>query len=222
MKKNQIIGLVIIGIILIGGGVWYLRSVQQPPQKTLTDITIAPGKGVQPTLLLVARDQGYFTQHGLNVTIIEFPSATIAMQNLLNRKFDIGYVNEYSLSEPALYNKKLRVIGTLSQSDTSFVVGRKDRGIIQISDLEGKKIGVTKGSIVEYFMDRFFIMNSLSMSNTTVIGKAQHIVDRFFLMSKGHNIVDLQGYRPNFKALSVEHDERDLRRRTNRSHKTTC
>jgi single-stranded-DNA-specific exonuclease len=30
----------------------------------------------------------------------------------------------------------------LSQSDTSFVVGRKDRGIIQISDLEGKKIGV--------------------------------------------------------------------------------
>ena len=169
MKKNQIIGLIVIAIILIGGGVWYLQSVQKPTPVSLKDITIDPGKGVQPTLLLVARDQGYFTQHGLNVTFIESPSATVAMQNLLNRKFDIGYVNEYSLSEPALYNKKLRVIGTLSQSDTSFVVGRRDRGIIQISDLEGKKIGVTKGSIVEYFMNRFFILNSLSMSNTTVI-----------------------------------------------------
>jgi flavodoxin len=46
-------------------------------------------------------------------------------------------------------------------------------------------------------------------------GKAQHIVDRFFLMSKGHNIVYLQGYRPHFNALSEEHDERDQRRRTN-------
>ncbi|MCX6689138.1 MAG: NrtA/SsuA/CpmA family ABC transporter substrate-binding protein [Methanoregula sp.] len=164
MKKNQIIGIIVIAILLTGGGAWYLKSVEKPAPVPLKNITIDPGKGVQPTLLLVARNQGYFTKHGLNVTFIESPSATVAMQNLLNRKFDIGYVNEYSLSEPALYNKKLRVIGMLSQSDTSFVVGRRDRGIIQISDLAGKKIGVTKGSIVEYFMNRFFILNSLSMS----------------------------------------------------------
>ena len=61
MKKNQIIGLIVIAIILIGGGVWYLQSVQKPTPVSLKDITIDPGKGVQPTLLLVARDQGYFT-----------------------------------------------------------------------------------------------------------------------------------------------------------------
>jgi sulfonate transport system substrate-binding protein len=168
MKINQIIGLIIIVIILIGGGVWYLQSVQQPPQKPLKDITIDPGKGVTPTLLLVAKDQGYFAKHGLNVTFVESPSATVALQNLLNHKNDFGFVNDYSLSEPKLYNKKLRVIGTLSQSDTSSVVGRRDRGIIQISDLEGKKIGVTKGSIVEYLMDRFFILNGFSLRNITV------------------------------------------------------
>jgi ABC-type nitrate/sulfonate/bicarbonate transport system substrate-binding protein len=168
MKKNQIIGLLVIGIILTGGGVWYLQSAQQPPLIPLKDITIDPGKGVQSTLLLVAKDQGYFAQHGLNVTFIESPSATVAMQDLLNRTFDIGYINEYSLSEPQLYNKKLRVIGTLSQSDTNSVVGRRDRGIMQIPDLEGKKIGVTKGNMPEYFMDRFFIVNGLSLRNTTV------------------------------------------------------
>jgi sulfonate transport system substrate-binding protein len=168
MKKKQIIGIIVIAVILIGGGAWYLQSAQKPTPVPLKDITIDPGKGVTPTLLLVAKDQGYFAQHGLNVTFIESPSATVTMQNLLNRKHDFGFINDYSLSEPQLYNKKLRVIGTLSQSDTSSVVGRKDRGIIQISDLEGKKIGVTKGSIVEYFMDRFFILNGFSLRNITV------------------------------------------------------
>ena len=168
MKKNQVIGLIVICIILTGGGAWYLLSTQQPAPRPFTNITIDPGKGVTPTLLLVARDQGFFLQHGLNVTFVESPSATVAIQNLLDRKNDFGYVNDYSLSEPQFYNKNLKVISTLSQSDTSSVVGRRDRGISRVSDLEGKKIGVTKGSIVEYLMDRFFILKGVSFRNVTV------------------------------------------------------
>ena len=169
VKINQIIGIIVIGIILIGGGAWYLQSAQRPTPLPLKDITIDPGKGVPSTLLLVAKDQGYFAQHGLNVTFIESPSATVAMQNLLNHKHDFGYVNEYSLSDPQLYNKSVRAIGTLAESDTNSVVGRRDRGINQIPDLEGKRIGVSKGSIAEYFMDRFFILNGLSSGNVTII-----------------------------------------------------
>jgi ABC-type nitrate/sulfonate/bicarbonate transport system substrate-binding protein len=169
MDKNRIIGLILVVIILTGGGVCYLQSVQYPLKTPLKDITIDPGKGAPSTLLLVARDQGYFAHNGLKVTFIESPSATFAMQNLLNRTFDFGYANEYSLSEPQLYNKKLRIIATLSESDTNSVIGRKDRGIFQIPDLEGKKIGVTKGNIPEYFLDRFFVLNGLSLNNTTVI-----------------------------------------------------
>jgi len=169
MNKNLIIGIIVIAIILISGGVWYLQSVQQPTSKPLTDITIDPGKGVSSTLLLVARDQGYFAQHGLNVTFIESPSATVAMQNLLDRKHDFGYVNEYTLSDPQLYNKSVRAFGTLAESDTNSVVARRDRGINKIPDLEGKRIGVSKGSIGEYFMDRFFILNGLSSGNVTIM-----------------------------------------------------
>jgi NitT/TauT family transport system substrate-binding protein len=170
MGDNRSIGLIIIFCILLtGGGVWYLQSLQQPPVIHVQDITIDPGKGAPSTLLLVAQDQGYFMKHGLNVTFLESPSATVAMQNLIEHKVDIGYVNEYSLSEPQLYNKKLRVIGTLSESDTNSVVGRRDRGVFQIPDLEGKKIGVTKGNIPEYFLDRFFVLNGLTMDNVTVV-----------------------------------------------------
>lgn len=169
MKRNQILGIIIIVIILIGGGVWYLQYVQQPTPKPLTDIKIDPGHNAASTLLMVAKDQGYFAQHGLNVTFIESSSTIVALDNLQNHKNDFGFFHDYFISEPLLYNKTVRVIGTLAESDTNYVVGRKDRGIIRAHDLEGKKIGVTKSNAPEYFMDRFFILNGLSLRNTTVI-----------------------------------------------------
>ena len=169
MKKNRIIGLLIIIIVLSGGAVLYLQSVQQPLPAPLTDITIDPSPTTASTMLLVAKEQGYFAQHGLNVTFIRSPAASVAMQDLLNRTFDFGLINEYSLSEPALYNTTIRAIGTLSESDIYYIVGRKDRGIIQVQDLKGKRIGVSKGSIGEYFLGRFFVLNDLWMHNATVI-----------------------------------------------------
>jgi len=56
----------------------------------------------------------------------------------------------------------------------------------------------------EYFKNIVF---GFTTSREILAGKAQHTVDRFFLMSKGHNIVYLQGYRPHFNTFSVEHDE---------------
>lgn len=169
MKRNQILTIIIIVIILIGGVIWYLQSVQQSPHTSLKDITIDPSPTSASALLLVAKDQGYFAQHGLNVTFKNTPSGSVSMQELLNHKIDFVLVNEYSLSEPLLYNKSLKAIGTLSESDTIHMVSRRDKGIIQVKDLEGKKIGVSKGSIGEYFLDRFFVLNGLSLSNVTVI-----------------------------------------------------
>ena len=169
MEKNRIIAIIIIVIILIGGGVWYFQSVQQPPHKTLKDITIGMGQNAASTLLIVAKDNGYFAQHGLNVTFSKPPSASAVIQDLLNRKNDFVFVNEYEISDPNLYNKNVRIIGTLSESDVNFIIARRDRGIVQVEDLKGKKIGVTKSSIREYFLDRFFVLNGLSLSNVTVI-----------------------------------------------------
>jgi len=169
MEKNQVIGLVVIILILAAGGAWYLHSMHQNHSAPLQNITIDPGHSASSTLLLIARDQGYFTQHGLNVTFIESPSGPAAIHDLLDHKTDFIYINEYTLSDPLLYNTTARAIGTLSESDTNYVIGRRDRGITQVQDLEGKKIGVTKGSFGEYFMDRFFVLNGLSVDNITII-----------------------------------------------------
>lgn len=170
MEKNLVIGLVVIFFVIIaGGGAWYLQTVQQPPQPRLTNITIDPGHTASSTLLMIAKDQGYFAQRGLNVTFVESPSASVAIQNLLDGKNDFGFLHEYSISDPVLFGKTVRVIGTLSKSDVDYIVARKDRGITWPQDLEGKRIGVTKGSNREYFLDRFFVLNGLSTENVTIM-----------------------------------------------------
>ncbi len=169
MKRNLVFAIIIILVILIGGGVWYFQSVQQSLHTTLTNITIGMGQNAASTLLIVAEDNRYFEQHGLNVTFSKPPSASIAMQNLVDRKNDFIFVNEYEISDPAMNNKNIRVIGTLTESDVNFIVARRDRGIVQVQDLEGKKIGVTKGSIREYFLDRFFVLNGLSINKIKII-----------------------------------------------------
>ena len=121
-KKNQIIGLIVIVIILTGAGVWYLESVQQHQLSPVKDITIGVGQNAASTLLIVAKDKGYFEQHGLNVTFNKPPSASIALKNLVDRQNDFVFVNEYEISDPDLYNKNVRVIGTLSESD-AWVIG---------------------------------------------------------------------------------------------------
>jgi ABC-type nitrate/sulfonate/bicarbonate transport system substrate-binding protein len=170
MEKNLALGLVVIIFVLFAsGGIWYLQSVQQTPLPPLKNITIDPGHTASSTLLMIAKDKGYFAQHGLNVTFVESPSASVAIRNLLDGKNDFGFLHEYSVSDPVLYNKTVRVIGTLSKSDVDYIVARKDRGITEPQHLEGKRIGVTKGSNREYFLDRFFVLNGLSIKNATVV-----------------------------------------------------
>jgi sulfonate transport system substrate-binding protein len=163
-----IVILLMLGVAIIFGA-QYLQSLQPPLPASLKEVSLCPSPGLGSTLIWVAQDRGYFAKHGLNVTLKQYPTATIAMQDILNGKLDFLLASEYSISEQILNKKPLRVIGTIAESDVMSVVGRRDRGIVQISDLEGKKIGITKNTMVEYFLGRFFVLNDLSLRNVTII-----------------------------------------------------
>ena len=169
MKKNLIIGLIVIVIILAGEGVWYLQSAIQPPPASLKAVSLCPCSGLESTLLWVAKDQGYYAEHGLNVTFKEYPTGVIATQDIFNGKLDFLLTTEYIISEPLLNKKPLWVIGTIAESDIMSVIGRRDKGIERIPDLELKKIGVARNTMAEYFLGRFFTLNGLSLRNATVI-----------------------------------------------------
>jgi ABC-type nitrate/sulfonate/bicarbonate transport system substrate-binding protein len=169
MRKNFIIGILLaIGFAIIFGA-WYLQSLHPPPPTSLKEVSLCPSLSLSSTLIWVAQDQGYFAKHGLNVTFKQYPTASMAMQDILNGKLDFLLASEYAVSEQLLNKKPLRFIGTIAESDVMSVIGRRDRRIVQVPDLEGKKIGITRNTMAEYLLGRFFVLNGLSLRNTTVI-----------------------------------------------------
>jgi NitT/TauT family transport system substrate-binding protein len=76
---------------------------------------------------------------------------------------------EYTVAQQVLTTGSLRVISSIDKTETMSVVARRDKGINRISDLEGKKIGISRKSFAEYLLTRFFVLNGLSMDKVTVI-----------------------------------------------------
>jgi NitT/TauT family transport system substrate-binding protein len=163
-KKLLIICLVAVALI----SVWFIQTPHFDPSTHLTEVTICPGPGLPPTLVWVAQDRGYFRENGLNVTLIPYPTGTIALQQVVNGSLDYTVANEYVISEQILNNKPLVIVGTISESDTFSLVGRRDHGINQIADLEGKKIGIPRPSLAEYLLYRLLILNGISPNNVTI------------------------------------------------------
>jgi NitT/TauT family transport system substrate-binding protein len=78
-------------------------------------------------------------------------------------------VTEFPLVRKALQNVKVSAIGTVDKGDFTYLVARKDRGIVNVSDLKGKRIGTTIGTIAEFHLGRFLTLNGMTMRDITLV-----------------------------------------------------
>ncbi len=70
----------------------------------------------------------------------------------------------------ALFRKeKLQVIGTIDRYQNEEIIVRRDRGVQNISDLLGKRVGVPRGTICEFFLGRFLNLHGMSLSDVTLV-----------------------------------------------------
>ena len=49
------------------------------------------------------------------------------------------------------------------------LIGRKDHGIENVSDLVGKRIGLGKGTIREFYLGRYLDLNGISIQDVTIV-----------------------------------------------------
>jgi NitT/TauT family transport system substrate-binding protein len=121
---------------------------------------IADGSSVNSAPLYVALDRGYFKQEGLELTIQLYESGKEAMDALRAGKGDLATVADLPIMYAVREGARFRVIATLSEAIArNAVVARKDRGILSIGDLRGKRIGVPPRTASEYFLDLLLVFN---------------------------------------------------------------
>jgi len=155
--------------VLVGGCFIVQKQPSKTPQ-TVEKLTIATVDYAPFALMYIAQNQGYFKEEGLDVTYKTFPKGIDSLTAALKGDFDLGLANETPAVRKIYEGEKLRIISTLQTSTkNTAIIGRKDKGILTVNDLRGKKIGVALNSSYEFFLYSFLVSHGISFSDVVLV-----------------------------------------------------
>jgi NitT/TauT family transport system substrate-binding protein len=174
MNRKTIFIAFFVAIMLLGffarSGVVQKRPLQHgSPAK---EITIGAFDGEYAAPIWIAEAKGFFAGNGLRVRIENYDSGKDACQALLQAKVDVVTMEEFVLVQNSFTHHDLRVLATIDTSETDELIARKDHGIRYLSDLKGKRIGVTGGTSGEFFLKLFLTFNNLSFREMNIVDLA--------------------------------------------------
>lgn len=129
----------------------YFSSCARKPEV----ISLGTLGGIKDTLVFVAADEGFFRENSLDIVIKIYANGVAAIGGMLSGEVDMAYASEYVTVQQAFKKADLRIFVVEARSMGSFIVGRKDRGIQNVADLTGKRIGLPKGASPEFLLGRF-------------------------------------------------------------------
>lgn len=169
MRREGVVAVVIVVIALAGFGLWTHQNTQGNYTEKTESITIGNAQSLEcDTLVYVALAQNFFAKNGLNVTIRNYTSGMEAVNALFNGDVDLAATAEFPLVKAALNQEKISAIVGIDKSQLQDLIGRKDRGVVNISNLKGKRIGVTQGTIAQFYLGRFLMLHGINLEDVTI------------------------------------------------------
>lgn len=115
----------------------------------------------------VAGENGLWEDHDLDVTDTSFDSGRDALEALLGGGVQAAVLTEFPLAASALRDQPVTAVANLSSYDSYRIIGSQSSGISDGSDeekidsLDGKKIGVTLGTNMNFILDEFLGANDI-------------------------------------------------------------
>lgn len=174
-RKNKIITFLLFGflvLVILGGiGIWFVLKIISPPMYTGQVESIRVGAIAEySTLIRVAEQQGFFKNNGLDVTVTEYTSGAPAFKGLLNDEVDITSAADFVGVRNSFETKDFMILASTFESLHAFeLVARKDRDVNVPADLKGKKIGLTKKTMGEFFLGTFLNGHNLSLNDDVIL-----------------------------------------------------
>lgn len=120
-------------------------------------------------LLWIADSKGYFKEAGVDVKMVEFSSGVNASRALLDSEVMLANSSEFAFVDNVLRHRDLRILTGVSRVNSAKLFAHGDRGITSVQDLVGRRIGVTRHSIGEFFLGEYLSINGLSIKDVTLV-----------------------------------------------------
>ncbi len=168
MKKNIIVSLILIGLLIGAGFFFRLNDTSDLKKVKVAEVTHSVFYAPQ----YLAHALGYFEEEGLDVEIILASGADAVAASVLSGDVDIGFCG----SEATIYiynngeKDYLVNFAGLTKKDGSFIVSRKPIDKFSLLDLKGKHIlGGRKGGMPEMTLEWILKENGINPKKDTMI-----------------------------------------------------
>ncbi len=169
LRRFSIVLAVIVSVLIVGSSSFFYLSSQKIYFGKIESINIGLLPHENEGLIYIAEDQQFFAANGLNVSIKNYISGLAAVDGLLKGEVDIATAADFVIVGKALLNESIFAVGTIGKFFSEYVVARSDRGISSASDLKNKTIGVSRGTVAEFYLGRFLELNLIKLSQVTLV-----------------------------------------------------
>lgn len=161
--------LITVAVLVMGSFMACSRTDREsagPPEKA----TIAIAATADSVLAQVAQAKEYFRAEGVDATAHLQPYGKLCLQELLEGKADFATVAETPVMFAIMKGAKISVIATIESSHRgNAIVAIKDRGILTLNDLKGKKVAMTRGTTSDYFLDAILAVNGVARDEVKAV-----------------------------------------------------
>ncbi len=169
MNKNIATIAIIILVAVAGIIAWYFTSSNESNLGPAESVTLGGLVSDANIMTFTAEDQHFFEANGINLTFKTYDTGLAAVNELLNNNVDIAGTSEYPVMAKAFEKDNISIIASISKSYIVYFVGLTDRGIRNVADLKGKRIGLPLGAIPEFYLGRFLNLNGMSIRDVDLI-----------------------------------------------------
>ena len=133
-------------------------------------VVIGISPSLTATMNVIAKQQGFFSQQGVDAELRVMESGPKGMAMMLNDEIDISESSIFPLVTNSFKRRDFKIYAQVSISaNDNMIVARKDKGIRKITDLQGKRVGVLKAGFPQYVLD-------LMLLNAGVDAKKIHLI----------------------------------------------
>ena len=161
---------VLIMLFLVVGMQFFMSCKLGESSKTKEKVRLGVSKSFLSVPVYIAKEQGYFSEEGLDVTITEYSSDKLATKGLFAGEVDISTVADMPVVFNSFKRQDFCIFATFAYSYPFVkIIARKDRDIKTGADLKGKRVGVNLGTSSHFFLGVFLIHNQLPISEVELV-----------------------------------------------------
>ena len=155
-----------LGFTLTGIALYACRPAR--PRQTQT-LTLGAAPLEQNTLIYIAEQQGIFANNSLKIEMRDYRTGVETIQALQQGDVDLAVSAEFPFVQAVTQKHQISLLTTIDMFENITIVGRKDRGIQNIADLRGKRVGISKQTISEFYLGRFLAINGIRSQEVVLV-----------------------------------------------------